>query len=353
VVKVLSLFSGSLASRVATRLVERHPEVESVFLLHFRSPFARESDEFRTLVKDEWPGISFRTQSLKREYRRLVAVSDDETFSLVQSCANCRGLMLARAARYMERVGAEMIVTGETIDPEGVSAVDLGRITSALGLEARVLRPLCTPDGRGARGDLRLWADPRAWRIDPAAGERRVDLAQRLGLDLRDPMEACRRCKLRTEGFGQRAANLFAESGFNLNALRLLDFPLYYEIDPATKVVLARTDEEKRELQNLLLPEDLRVYPSQRHGPMTLVRTDWRGMTILQRRGVVELAARITATYVEAGPCATIPIYYRLESGDETEFIHVAPFSCPEQIAERADVRTVPLLRQGAPVAGA
>jgi len=355
VVKVLSLFSGSLASRVATRMVERHPQVESVFLLHFRSPFAREADEFRYLVKDEWSGVSFRTQSLKREYRRLVASAEDSTFSLVRSCAGCRALMLARAARYMVRIGADLIVTGEVLSGDGPSADDLGRITSSLGLESLVLRPLCAADGRGSRGSLRQWADDRLWSpgVDGANADRLLDLAAKLDLDPRDPMEACRRCKLRTDGFGQRAANLFAESGFNLNALRLLDFPLYYEVEPGTKVVLARTEEEKRELQNLLLPEDLRVYPSLRHGPMTLVRTDWRGLTGAQRRGVVELAARITATYVDASPCATIPIYYRLESSDETEFINVAPFSCPEQIAERADVRTVPLSLHEAAVAGA
>jgi adenylyl- and sulfurtransferase ThiI len=113
VAKVLSLFSGSLASRVATRIVEQHPDVDCVYLLHFRSPFSREFEGLRQLVRAEWPHTIFRTQSIKKEYRRLVEVTDDGEFSLPLSCYNCRKLLFAKAARYMERIGAEYIVSGE------------------------------------------------------------------------------------------------------------------------------------------------------------------------------------------------------------------------------------------------
>ena len=84
-----------------------------------------------------------------------------------------------------------------------------------------------------------------------------------------------------------RIINLFDEQGFTLNALRLLDFMLYYKLPPDTKVVLASTEEEKRELQNLYLPQDLRVYPSTPYGPMTLVRADWAAKSPVEQQEII------------------------------------------------------------------
>ena len=135
-------------------------------------------------------------------------------------------------------------------------------------------------------------------------------------------MGSCERCKLTVPGFGERVANLFAEDGFTLNGLRLLDFAHYYKVEPGTKVVLAVDEEEKRELQNLFLPEDLRVYPSTPHGPMALVRTEWEERTEAERRRIVEVAACIVATHASGGRAGSVPIYYRFESDDETLLVH-------------------------------
>jgi len=345
VVKVLSLFSGSLASRVATRLVERHPTVEEVYLLHFRSPFAREFDDIRQLVRDEWPGVSFRTQSLKREYRRLIGLSE-ESFSLSRSCVNCRTLLLARALRYMEKIGAELIVTGEIAGRHGLWGTGLARIAESVGLEGRILRPLCSSDLTSGVKDLLEWADP-------LGGARVSDkllkgLALELGMNPYDPLNSSNRCKLTTPGFGDRVADLFCESGFTLNALRLLDFPLYYEIFPNIRIVVAVDGWEKRLLQNLFLPQDLRVYPATPHGPMTLVRTDWDNKSAFARERIIKLASRITATHAEGTPGVPVPIYYRFESEDEKWLLNVLPFDSPGDVSSLEAVKVVPLEIRGA-----
>ncbi len=313
-----------------------------MFLLHFRSPFAMEIDELRTLVREEWAHTVFRTQSLKREYRRFVDPSRP-VFSLRSSCYNCRLLLLARASRYSERVGADFIVTGERIGRYGLEEEDLGELTARLGLENRVLRPLCFgPDGYG---DLATWG--RIGNGVPAVPWANADVleqARDLSLDTRDPLGSCARCKFTVPGFGDRVINLFNEEGFTLNALRLLDFSLYYKIAPDTKVVLAVTETEKRELQNFLLPQDLRVYPSTPHGPLTLVRTNWDAKDSEERERIITLAARITATHTDPGRSAILPIYYRFENEDETLLVNVTPFTDPEQIGTVRGVEAIHLL---------
>lgn len=342
--KVLSLFSGSLASRVATRIVEQHPDVDCVYLLYFRSPFSREFEDLRQMVRTEWPHAIFRTQSIKKEYRRLVEITGEGEFSLSLSCCNCRSLLFAKAVRYMERVGAEYIVSGEVPGENLRTEKQLRGIAEALGVEDRILRPLCVDSSRRRVRGLEKWLDRERNGKRPRGGRVVLSkLAENVGLDAADPMAACHRCKLMTPGFGDRVASLFGEVGFTLNALRLLDFPLYYKVYPDVKIVLARDEQEKRDLQNLFLPQDLRVYPATPHGPMTLVRTDWAGRGRKQQQEVVDLAARITATFATPKPTETVPIYYRLESEDETLLVNASPFEGPDEIASLECVEMIPL----------
>ncbi len=347
--KVLSLFSGSLASRVATRIVEQHPDVDCVYLLYFRSPFSWDSEDLRQLVKAEWPRAIFRTQSIKKEYRRLVEISDDGEFSLTLSCRNCRSMLFAKAVRYMERVGAEYLVSGEVPGANRLTEKQIKAIGEDLGVADRILRPLCV--GASRKRGLPKWADHnRAWRSPRGGRAHLLRLAEENGLEVTDPLAACHRCKLMTPGFGDRVASLFGEAGFTLNALRLLDFALYYKIQPDVKVVLARDEREKRDLQNLFLPQDLRVYPATPHGPMTLVRANWSAKTGAEQQEIVGLAARITATMAGAERTETVPIYYRLESEDETLLLNARPFEEPEEIAQLETVELIPLTEQEVPV---
>jgi hypothetical protein len=176
--------------------------------------------------------------------------------------------------------------------------------------------------------------------------EELAGLAADLHLRTGNLMGSCERCKLTVPGFGERVANLFAEEGFTLNGLRLLDFPLYYKIEPGAKVVLAVLEEEKRELQNLFLPGDLRVYPSTPHGPMALVRTNWEERTDAERARIVELAACITATHASGGRCASVPIYYRLESDDETLLVNAKALGSTDELLEIPDVQGMALLAE-------
>lgn len=342
--KVLSLFSGSLASRIATRLVARHPEVESVCLLYFRSPFAREPEDLRHLAREEWPGVPLRTQSLKREYRRMIDSAYGDAFSLDRSCLSCRRILAARAVRYMERTGSEYLVTGDVLGHRGVSGRVLCEISKASGLDGRILRPLCSKDPMAQPVDLRGWCEVPNRRA-PTAGlsEAMRGWANDLGIEPRDPMASRNRCKLTFPGFGERVAHLFSEVGFTLNELRLLDFPLYYEVHPHAKVVVAIEEQEKRELQNLFLPQDLRVYTAAPHGPMTLVRTRWEKKNVREREDVIQLAARITATHIGCDAETPIPIYYRFENDNERLLVNVLPFSSCSAIAVVEGIEVVPL----------
>lgn len=343
-VKVLSLFSGSLASRVATRLVERHPQVSSVQLLYFRSPFSRECDELRQLVKSEWSQATFRTQSIKKDYQDLIALTAAGEFSLSESCRSCQSLLFSKTARYMERIEADYVVTGCIPGRHGLETQDASAFDAKEGLEGRILNPLLTGDLLSIPDDLSSWADVRSQTSDADGIEEvLLNVADRLGLNPADPLRSECRCKLMVPGFGERVAALFKEEVVTLNALCLLDFPMYFKAAPDLRIVLASDENEKRELQNYFLPQDLRLYPATPHGPMTLLRTNWDTKNEAEKMQIIEFVARLTATYARVSGMTTIPVYYRLESEDERQLLNVEPFASVEELEERDDLVLIPL----------
>ncbi len=335
-VTALALFSGSLASRVAARVVQCSPAVDKIFLLYFRSPFFEEVDGLRELVRDEWPGVVFRTQSLKNDYRRLVNILPGQPFSLSRSCLSCRTLMLSRAIRFMQRLKADFIVTGELMDNHGLSEQEMERITEDLGISGFVVRPLSArllpetiPERKGWV-DRDLLGSLRAGENDKQ--EVLLDWGTELGLDAENELGFYPRCKLTVTGFGKRLENLFAEEEFTLNTLKLLEFSIYYKRFPDVKIVLAIDEEEKRKLQTYFLPQDLRVYMPTHAGPMTLVRTNWANKSKGEVEEILSLAARITVTHSNVAHLGGVPVSYRFENDDETQQLNVIPFSSPKEI---------------------
>ncbi len=311
-------------------------------MLHFRSPFSSECETLRDILREEWFGTTFRTQSLKREYRRFID-SRDASFSLRRTCLQCRSLLLARSARYLERIGADFLVTGERFFSGGLDGEDLRRLDAQHGVAGRVLRPLCSR-WRDVPSRVAEWAE-----FDCGGGEEAIPdedlvaLGEAMGLEPGDDLQSRRRCKLTVPGFGERVARLLLEDSFTLNALRLLDFAHVYRAHPDVTIVLAEGEEEKHQLQDLFLPDDLRVYPSAPHGPVTLVRTDWEAKSEEERLRVVSLAARITATHSVPGRSATLPVCYRLERDDETLVLNAQTFSSWEDMLAETGVSELAL----------
>ncbi len=334
-VTALCLYSGSLASRVAARLVARSPLVDRTALLHFRSPFFAEDERLREQVKDEWPGVIFRTQSLKKDYRRLANIPPGRPFSLKRSCLSCRTLMLVRAIRYMERIKADFIVTGDLVGRHGLGREELERITEDLGVGGLVVRPLSARLLPPSLPEREGWLNEDAL-CDLRDGDeaRLVALARRLRLSSNDPMNVASRCKLTQPGFGKRLENLFEEDRFTLNALKLLEFSLYYKHPPDVKIVLAVDEEEKRALQTFFLPQDLRVYLPTPRSPLALVRTDWASKSPQEVEEIIVLAARIAVTHSATAPGRSVPVKYRFEKDDETSQLNILPFGSVDEIAQ-------------------
>lgn len=355
--KAVSLFSGSLASIVATKLVLQHPRITEVKILHLRSPFFREYEavpspnsdtgfSHRT-VKDiahEVFDALFRSQNVKKDFRELAKIAqhhgahgtNGNGYNLKHSCINCRQLLLKKALRYMKKIGAEFIVTGEVVGERGLGIAEIEKVTEMAGAQGVVLRPLSAkllPQTIAEQKGLIDRAKLKGFRASDK--EKIRALARELGVDVAD-FPAQRRCKLTVPYFGPRLEDLLKEEKLTVNSLELLEFPLYYKRPPDVKIVLGRDDEEKRRLQNFFLPEDLRLYLPSHHGPMALVRANWKEKSCSEIEQIIQVAARVAASHLSTKPFRSVQAHWRFESGQETFRISVEPFQSPRELEEHS-----------------
>lgn len=349
--KAVVLFSGSLASIVATKLILQQPNIE-VRLLHLRSPFFREYEAVpsplsetgfihRTVkeIAHQVCPASFRSQNVKKDFRelaRLVQPSRNGPRSpLKQTCMNCRQLLIKKALRYMKRIGADFIVTGEVVGERGLGAADLEKLSELAGAQGLVLRPLSAKLLRETIPEQQGLVDRSRLKGFRASDREKIrELARQLGVDVLD-FPAERRCKLTVPYFGPRLADLLEEkSKLTVNALELIEFPLYYKCPPDVTIVVGRTDEEKRRLQNFFLPEDLRLYLLEPRGPMALVRANWKTKSPAEIQRIIQLAARLAASHLNDQPFGPIQAHWRFENSPETFRISVKPLHAPSEFEE-------------------
>lgn len=326
--KAVVLFSGSLASIIATGLVLEEG-LSEVRLLHFRSPFFRDYEPVKELAQSLWD-LPFRSQALKREFHELSSFADG-TYQPSRTCLNCRRLILRKGLRYMKRIRADFLVTGEILGKRGLGRAELAELDRAAGGEGLVLRPLSArllPETLPERAG---WVK-RARLLALEEGEDGLsEIALSLGLKAAG-FPAEERCKLTQPYFGQRLRDLLHEKDFTMNSLELLEFPLYFKEPPDVKIVLGLSDEEKRRLQTFFLPEDLRVYVPIQEGPMALVRANWEEKSEEDIERIIELAARIAVAHAPVKG-ERVQTNYRFESKGETFCINVAPLP-PQELGK-------------------
>ncbi len=337
--RALVLYSGSLASTVAAKLLAASRGWE-VDLLYVRSPFfGGSTDDVKGLAQRLFPGLRFRSCSVKRGYLTWgEVVRDGWPFP----CGACRYLLFHKAARVLQRKRYDLLVTGEIVGKGGLERRDLLRLDRAVGLQGRVLRPLSAallpPVELEGNGSYPL---PRLDLQGEAEGELR-----RIAADLSIPTEewdAAPGCSLRDAGFAARVLHLLRGKKISLNSFQLLKFRHVFAT-PDFLLVVALSPAERKELQHFFLPEDARLYIQVPDSPLGLVRFLER-LSCEEMLELLELCGGILATLGGYPPGKEVKISFRLESSD---LDHLFVYPAEEEQLERlrlprlnSDVRLV------------
>jgi tRNA-specific 2-thiouridylase len=306
--KALALLSGGLDSILAIKLVlDQGIEVVALNLI---LPFAAETEDYASAVAKRF-GIPLIKVEAGEEYVELVRNPEHGYGSEMNPCIDCHSYMLREAKRIAAEVGAEFICTGDVLDERRMSqhrqALELE--DKEAGLEGMVLRPLSAKLLPETVPERKGWID-RSKLLDIQGKSRKaqIALAKRFGLDYPSPAGGC---LLTNKEFASKVRDLFKyKAKVTKRDILLLKIGRHFRV-AYSKIIVGRNETENSLLLDLKSPGSY-VFEALGYGsPITILEGS-------KSKETIELAARLTARYSDAGAEEEVVVEYKAGKREET-----------------------------------
>jgi len=193
--------------------------------------------------------------------------------SHLNPCIDCRILILRKAARIMDRIGADFLVTGEVVGQRPMSqrrgSIEL--IERMTGLKGKILRPLCAKWLEPTAAETNGLVD-RSRLLDIKGRGRKAQLRLAEEYGLKEFTAPAGGCLLTDRGFSNRLLELMQNCpDCTIGDIRLLKLGRHFRLAPGVKAIVARNSAECELIENLAKPDDSVLEPADTPGPTTLV----------------------------------------------------------------------------------
>jgi tRNA U34 2-thiouridine synthase MnmA/TrmU len=189
-------------------------------------------------------------------------------------CIDCRLTMIGEVKHYLDMIGGDFVITGEVLGQRPMSQrrFTLDLIARECGLEGRLVRPL---SGRLLPATLpeKEGLIQREWLLDIEGRSRRrqMELATEFGLTTY-PSPASG-CLLTDKRYSDRLRDLLRHNpDTDFNDLNLLRIGRHFRLDPATKLVVGRDENENNIIESLQLDSDIILEAADFKSPVGLLR---------------------------------------------------------------------------------
>ncbi len=326
--KALALLSGGLDSTLAVKMVrDMGLEVEAV---HFTTPFCQ-CDKCSVDTTAERLDVKVHHVFLGEEFLAVVADPPHGRGSQMNVCIDCRILMLRKAKRLAEEIGAGFFVTGEVLGQRPMSqhGSAMRLIEREAGVESLVLRPLSGKLMKETRMEDEGIVDRE--KLLDISGRRRLpqfELAEKLGVyDYPCPSGGC---LLTDPEFAARLRDYLDNDGTpTIETILLLKAGRHFRVG-STRIVVGRNEVENNILEGLARRGGTRMEVEGHNGPVTLVVGDGED--------AIRKAAALTVRYSDA-PRGE-PVWVVVASGDQATRIQA------EAIAE-GELESIRIQKKG------
>ena len=295
--KALALLSGGLDSILAARLVmDQGVEVIGV---SFESPFfgaAKAGEAAREL------GIELVVVDIGEELLEIVASPKHGYGKHLNPCIDCHALMLRRAGRLLDELGASFVVTGEVVGqrPKSQMRFGLRAVESESGLDGLLLRPLSARLLEPTVPEREGWVD-RSTFLDLHGRTRKpqLELAERYGITTYESPAGG--CLLADENVARGVRDLLEHGQLTIPAARIVAVGRQFRLSPRARLAVGRNHAEN-EVLSRQRPEDASFVKVVEHkGPLGV-------LTGLPGREDEELAARVVARYADTEGGAVVRV---------------------------------------------
>ncbi len=271
--RAVALFSGGLDSTLAICALQQQGfEVEA---LNIRTTFRCCKTPASQIAAEL--GVRLTVLTVADDYVEVIRRPSFGYGKGINPCVDCRIYMGAMARRFMEEIGACVVVSGEILGQRPMSQKrrDLAIIAGRSGLEGRLLRPLSAkllpptiPETEGLIDRERLYA------FSGRARAPLVELARQFGV--RRIPQPSTGCALTEISFAPRVRDLIRHQPEAARPhFELLTVGRHMRLDPQTKVIVGRNKQENAWLERFFAlekPEQtVLLVPGNFVGPAALV----------------------------------------------------------------------------------
>ncbi|MBI3616029.1 MAG: hypothetical protein HY211_05885 [Candidatus Omnitrophica bacterium] len=268
--KAVVMLSGGLDSTLAAKLMlEQGVELCGLYL---SAPWGC-CDKTKAMKVAAQLGIEFMVVKMTQEYIGVIRKPKYGYGSSMNPCIDCRIYMFEKAKELMAQIGAAFLVTGEVLGQRPMSQMrhSLFLIEKQAGLARRIVRPLSAkvlpatlPEEEGVIDRERMCG------ITGRSRKEQMQLALKYGiLDYPNPAGGC---LLTDQEFGNRVRDLFqTQEEVDLEDMELLRLGRQFRLNPHTKLIVGRNEEENRTLAEYLAPGRVLFVPEGFPGPSVLL----------------------------------------------------------------------------------
>ncbi|UNC90671.1 tRNA 4-thiouridine(8) synthase ThiI [Candidatus Contubernalis alkaliaceticus] len=311
-VKAVALFSGGLDSQLSVLMVQEQG-VEVVGIT-FSTPFFTPEAAIKAAEQLELPlEVEDFTQGLMELIKSPVYGHGKN----LNPCIDCHALMVKKAGQYMEKIGAQFIITGEVLGerPKSQNYKALEIVARESGYEGLLLRPLSARQLSPTIPEQKGWVD-REKLGDIQGRSRKPQMALAKKYELKEYPSPAGGCLLTVEGFSQKLKDLLADNPDPQRLeIELLKVGRHFRLAPGIKLVVGRNHEENNTIESLAQLGDRILKAANIPGPTALYRGEG---------DYLPTAAALTARYSDAEG-ESVPVIVTRVGKEGQEEITVKP----------------------------
>lgn len=319
----IALFSGGLDSALAILLMLKQ-DIE-VTALTFMTHFGCDLGDRSSCGSNPYPaaekfGFNVKLMHLGQKFVDIVENPKFGRGANMNVCIDCRILMLNEARACMEMMNADFIITGEVLGqrPFSQQRDKMHLVLRETGLKGKLLRPLSAKLLPETEPELSGMVDREKLEgISGRSRKRQMELAREHGLE--DYPNPGGGCLLTDAGYSNRLRDLLVHSErLSFDDLNLLRAGRHFRLDPATKVVVGRNEDENNLLMGYRRDHHFLLEAPDVGSPLTLLI----GNTTEDN---IKKAAMITARYTSARHEPEVRVVSTRVADDHTTEYKVVP----------------------------
>jgi len=325
--KTLALLSGGLDSTLAIRVIQQ--QGIEVIALNFVTVFCRctshGSCKLEAVKVSEKFGIPIKVINTTERFLEIVKKPKFGYGKNMNPCIDCRINIFRIAGEYMREIGADFIITGEVLGQRPMSQRKeaMKIIDKEANLTGLVLRPLCAKHMEPTIPEkLGIVDREQLLQIRGRSRKNQIQLAD--VFQIKDYPCAAGGCLLTDPEFAHRMRDLVNTCDANVNDVNLLKVGRHFRLDPQTKVIVGRNEEDNTRLDSLSKEGDYLLNLVDMPGPLTLLRGE-------NTEGKIQTAAQITARYGKSHVLPSVKVSVKQVGNNATErIIEITPMSQEE-----------------------